>query len=147
MSGFLAMKAAGEAKADGMLSPSECEIALTSEEDVLIIDLRDSRDSVVSSAPPPRRYFFLAVADSYHPRRMRLQWVAGSVSASLGTLAFKADSTMPAEFKDPLIADRNKASPVIVTCALGGQAAIGAGMLKVRLVRLTTWVLYQGCHV
>jgi len=94
------MKAAGEAKADGQITPAETKAAIDAGK-VLVIDVRDTRD----------------------------EWVEGSVQASLGTLAFKADASM-ADFKDPAIADYPKSDPVIVTCALGGQAAIGAGILK-----------------
>jgi len=54
--------------------------------------------------------------------------VKGSHSASLGTLPFKA-STDLADFKDPVIADRDKSKLIIVNCALGGQALLGAKML------------------
>ena len=54
--------------------------------------------------------------------------IPGSYSASLGTLVFKA-STDLAEFKDPKIADLPKDNPILVTCALGGQAKIGAKIL------------------
>ena len=54
--------------------------------------------------------------------------IPGSHSASLGTLPFKA-STDLAEFKDPVIADRAKDAPIIVNCALGGQAKLGAKLL------------------
>ena len=39
----MAMKAAGEAKADGLLSPAECEAALKDPK-TLLIDLRDAGD-------------------------------------------------------------------------------------------------------
>ena len=52
----------------------------------------------------------------------------GSYNASLGTLVFKA-STDLADFKDPKIADRPKDGLIIVNCALGGQAKLGAGLL------------------
>ena len=41
---------------------------------------------------------------------------------------FKADAGL-ADFKDTKIADRDKAAPILVTCALGGQAKLGAGIL------------------
>jgi rhodanese-related sulfurtransferase len=81
MSGFLAMKAAGEAKADGQLSPVESKAAMDAGK-VLVIDVRDTRD----------------------------EWVEGSISASLGTLAFKADASL-ADFKDAAIADYPKSDP------------------------------------
>ena len=54
--------------------------------------------------------------------------IPGAYNASLGTLFFKADATME-EFKDPKIADLPKDNPILVTCALGGQAKIGAKIL------------------
>mmetsp|Transcript_9489 Transcript_9489/g.16904 ORF Transcript_9489/g.16904 Transcript_9489/m.16904 type:complete len:138 (+) Transcript_9489:77-490(+) len=54
--------------------------------------------------------------------------VPGTHSASLGTLPFKADAAM-ADFKDPKIADRPKEDPILVTCALGGQAKLAAKLL------------------
>ena len=54
--------------------------------------------------------------------------VPGSYNASLGTLPFKADAGMT-DFKDPKIADLPKDTPIIVTCALGGQALLGAKIL------------------
>ncbi|CAE8677540.1 unnamed protein product [Polarella glacialis] len=54
--------------------------------------------------------------------------VPGTYSASLGTLHFKADTAMP-DFKDPKIADLPKDNPILVTCALGGQAKLGAKLL------------------
>ena len=54
--------------------------------------------------------------------------IPGAYSASLGTLPFKASTDLP-EFKDPKIADRKKSALIVVTCALGGQAKLGAKLL------------------
>lgn len=54
--------------------------------------------------------------------------VPGTYNASLGTLPFKADASLT-EFKDPKISDRPKDDPILVTCALGGQAKLGAKLL------------------
>uniref|UniRef100_A0A7S2IGR4 Rhodanese domain-containing protein n=1 Tax=Alexandrium andersonii TaxID=327968 RepID=A0A7S2IGR4_9DINO len=54
--------------------------------------------------------------------------VPGTHSASLGTLIFKASTDHP-DFKDPKIADLPKDNPIVVTCALGGQALVGAKLL------------------
>merc|ERR1711972_543955 len=45
-----------------------------------------------------------------------------------GTLFFKASTDLP-DFKDPKIADRPKDAPILVNCALGGQAKLGARVL------------------
>ena len=53
-----------------------------------------------------------------------------ATSASLGTLVFKADIGMKdAGFADPKIAERPKDGLIVVTCALGGQAKLGAKVL------------------
>ena len=54
--------------------------------------------------------------------------IPGAYNASLGTIVFKADAAMP-DFKDPKVADRPKDGLVVVTCALGGQAKLGAKVL------------------
>ena len=56
--------------------------------------------------------------------------IPGAYSASLGTLVFKADIGMKdAGFADPKIAERPKDGLIVVTCALGGQAKLGAKVL------------------
>tara|TARA_B100000123_G_C25485892_1_gene321307 strand:- start:13 stop:405 length:393 start_codon:yes stop_codon:yes gene_type:complete len=54
--------------------------------------------------------------------------VKGAVNISLGTLYYKADESVPEDFKDHRIQDRNK--KVVVTCSLGLCAAIGGKLLK-----------------
>ena len=54
--------------------------------------------------------------------------VEGAVNISLGTLYYKADESVPEDFKDHRIQDRNK--KVVVTCSLGLCAAIGGKLLK-----------------
>ena len=54
--------------------------------------------------------------------------IKGSHCASLGTLPFKASQDLE-DFKDPVIADRPKDKLIIVNCALGGQAKLGAKLL------------------
>jgi len=53
--------------------------------------------------------------------------VPGAVAISLGTLGFKADTTMPAEMQHPELGDHDR--PIVVTCTLGAMAALGAKML------------------
>ena len=56
--------------------------------------------------------------------------IPGAYNASLGTLVFKADIGMKdAGFADPTIAERAKDALIVVTCALGGQAKLGAKVL------------------
>lgn len=54
--------------------------------------------------------------------------VDGAINVSLGTLYYKADDSVPEDFKDNRIQDRNK--KVVVTCGLGMCAAIGGKVLK-----------------
>jgi len=43
-------------------------------------------------------------------------------------LPIRADLELPEELRNPELADRNR--PILVTCGLGGQAALGAYLLK-----------------
>lgn len=54
--------------------------------------------------------------------------VEGAINVSLGTLYYKADDSVPDDFKDKRIQDRDK--KVVVTCGLGLCAAIGGKVLK-----------------
>jgi rhodanese-related sulfurtransferase len=54
--------------------------------------------------------------------------VDGAINISLGTLYYKADDSVPDDFKDSRIQNRDK--KVVVTCGLGMCAAIGGKVLK-----------------
>jgi rhodanese-related sulfurtransferase len=54
--------------------------------------------------------------------------IPSSVNISLGMLPIRADLELPEQLRDERLADRNR--PVIVTCGAGGQAALGAYILK-----------------
>lgn len=54
--------------------------------------------------------------------------IPSSVNISLGMLPIRADLELPEELRNPELADRNR--PILVTCGLGGQAALGAYLLK-----------------
>ncbi|WP_123042411.1 rhodanese-like domain-containing protein [Cohnella candidum] len=54
--------------------------------------------------------------------------IPSSKNISLGMLGIRADLELPEHFRDPDLADRNR--PVLVTCGAGGQAALGAYLLK-----------------
>eukprot|EP00413_Alexandrium_margalefii_P015112 CAMPEP_0204526344 /NCGR_PEP_ID=MMETSP0661-20131031/8389_1 /ASSEMBLY_ACC=CAM_ASM_000606 /TAXON_ID=109239 /ORGANISM="Alexandrium margalefi, Strain AMGDE01CS-322" /LENGTH=156 /DNA_ID=CAMNT_0051532185 /DNA_START=73 /DNA_END=543 /DNA_ORIENTATION=+ len=101
-SGFLAKVQEAEAAlgAANILEPAAAKAMIETTPKALLLDVQDPGNS-----PLP-----------------------GSHSASLGKLFFKA-STDLADFKDAKIADRPKDDPIIVNCALGGQAAIGAKLL------------------
>jgi len=54
--------------------------------------------------------------------------IPSSVNISLGMLPIRADLELPEHLREPRLADRNR--PVLVTCGAGGQAALGAYLLK-----------------
>lgn len=54
--------------------------------------------------------------------------IPGGVNISLGMLPIRADLELPENLRDPRLADRNR--PIITTCGAGGQAALGAYILK-----------------
>jgi len=69
----------------------------------LIIDVRDKDDIVASGIVP------------------------GAVPISLGTLGFKADTTMPEAMQHPELGDHDR--EIVVTCTLGAMASLGAKLL------------------
>ena len=87
-----------------VLTTEEAKAAIDSSDGALIIDVRDAGDLAGTGVIP------------------------GSVNISLGTLFYKADQTMPDGVKDERLAD--KSQQIFVTCALGGQASITAGILS-----------------
>ncbi len=54
--------------------------------------------------------------------------IPSSVNISLGMLPIRADLELPDHFRDERLADRSRT--VIITCGAGGQAALGAYVLK-----------------
>ncbi len=54
--------------------------------------------------------------------------IPSSVNISLGILPIRADLLVPEHLRDERLSDRNR--PVIITCGAGGQAALGAYLLK-----------------
>jgi len=94
--------AAGQANAK-VLSISEAKAAIDANAGALIIDVRDAADLSATGVIP------------------------GSTHISLGTLFYKADQGMPEGIRDAKLAD--KSQKIFVTCALGGQASIAAGVL------------------
>ena len=94
---------AGQANAN-VLNITEAKAAIDASEGALIIDVRDGDDLSATGVIP------------------------GTTHISLGTLFYKADQTMPEGVRDDRLAD--KAQTIFVTCALGGQASIAAGVLS-----------------
>lgn len=54
--------------------------------------------------------------------------IPGAINVPLGVLPIKADQDLPESVRDERLQDRSQ--PVMVTCAAGGQAALGAKMLQ-----------------
>lgn len=87
-----------------VLTTAEAQAEINASDNGLIIDVRDAGDLAGTGVIP------------------------GSINISLGTLFYKADQTMPDGVKDERLAD--KSQKIFVTCALGGQASIAAGILS-----------------
>lgn len=54
--------------------------------------------------------------------------IPGSLNVPLGMLPIKADQELPEAMREPKLQDRDQ--EIVVTCAAGGQAALGAKTLK-----------------
>lgn len=87
-----------------MVSPQEAQQRMQADPNTLIVDVRDAEDIRASGAIP------------------------GVHHASLGTLLYKADPSMPENYRDAAFSDQER--PIIVTCAVGGMASIAAKELS-----------------
>ncbi len=86
-----------------VVSPQEAQRRIQESSNTLVVDVRQSD----------------ALGDACIP---------GSINVPLGVLPIKADTELPKDVTDERLQDRDQ--PVIVTCGAGGQAALGAKMLK-----------------
>lgn len=86
------------------ISSAEAREKMKENPDTLVIDVQDAKDAGACGLIP------------------------SSVNISLGMLPIRADLELPEHLREPRLADRNK--PVIVTCGAGGQASLGAYLLK-----------------
>lgn len=99
------MQRVEEAQAEvPMISVDEARRRLEAEPNAVVIDVRDAADIRASGIIPGARH------------------------VSLGTLLFKADHSLPAEWQDPVFADKDR--PIITTCEIGPMASIAAKELK-----------------
>jgi len=99
------MQMVGEAKAEvPSVSPQDVQAKLDGGSKPLVIDVREPEGVKETGAIPT------------------------SVNVPLGMLPIKADQELPEAMRDERLQDREQ--EVIVTCAAGGQAALGAKMLK-----------------
>jgi rhodanese-related sulfurtransferase len=95
----------GEAKENvAGISSAEAKQKLEANPETLVIDVQDAADAGACGLIP------------------------SGINISLGMLPIRADLELPENLREPQLADRNR--PVIVTCGAGGQAALGAYLLK-----------------
>lgn len=87
-----------------MVSPQEAQQRMQDDPNTLMLDVRDSEQIRQSGAIP------------------------GLHHASLGTLLYKADHSMPDNYRDEAFSDKDR--PIIVTCNVGAMASIAAKELK-----------------
>ena len=85
-----------------VITPAEAKQRMEQDPDTMVIDVRDAGARAGTGVIP------------------------GSTNISLGTLPIKADQELDA--RDPRLQDRSR--PIIMTCGVGGQASLGAKMLK-----------------
>jgi rhodanese-related sulfurtransferase len=100
---FMQMAEAAMAEVDG-ISVEESKRRVDEDPNALIIDVQDAAEL---------SEFGLA---------------SGGQNISLGNLPVKADTELPADWTDPGLQDRSR--QIIVTCAMGPNAARGAKLLK-----------------
>ncbi|CAH0345290.1 rhodanese-like domain-containing protein [Bacillus sp. CECT 9360] len=86
------------------ISSAEAREKMKENPDTLVIDVQDAKDAGACGLIP------------------------SSANISLGMLAIRADLELPEHLREPRLADRNR--PVIITCGAGGQASLGAYLLK-----------------
>ena len=87
-----------------MLSPQELSESIKNDPNTLVLDVRDRDDLNLTGI------------------------IDGSENVSMGTLYFKADHSMPAEFQAECLADKDR--PIVTTCTLGLVASIAAKTLR-----------------
>lgn len=94
----------------------------TAKENVSGISSADAREKIKSNP----NTFVIDVQDAADAGACGL--IPSSANISLGMLPIRADLELPERMRDERLADRNR--PVLVTCGAGGQAALGAYILK-----------------
>ena len=87
-----------------LVKPKELNERLQADPNTLVLDIRDAGDLNLTGI------------------------IEGSENVSMGTLFFKADHTMPAEYQADCLADKDR--PIVTTCTLGAVASIAAKTLK-----------------
>jgi len=87
-----------------LVSPTELNKRLSEDSNTLVLDIRDAGDLNLTGI------------------------IEGSENVSMGTLFFRADHTLPAEYQAECLADKDR--PIVTTCTLGAVASIAAKTLK-----------------
>jgi rhodanese-related sulfurtransferase len=100
---FKDMVAAARADVPG-LKPDEARQKMRENPNTLVIDVQDAVDAGACGLIP------------------------GGINISLGMLPIRADLELPEALRSKELQDRSR--PVLVTCGAGGQAALGAQLLK-----------------
>ncbi len=100
---FMQMAEEAMAKVDG-LSADDTHKRAEQDSNVLVVDVRDAADVPSTGL------------------------AAGGLNISLGMLPVKADLELPDEWREVALQDRSR--PIVVTCQLGPNGAIGASLLK-----------------
>jgi rhodanese-related sulfurtransferase len=100
---FMDRVAAAQAEAP-VIGVAEARRRLQEEPNTLVVDVRDERDLRATGVIP------------------------GTHHVSLGTLLYKADHSLPEDWRDPALADKDR--PIITTCGIGAMASIAAKELK-----------------
>jgi rhodanese-related sulfurtransferase len=100
---FRDMVEEGRQAADAIISPEEAQKKLQSDPKVLLLDMREPTDRAGTT-------------------------IAQAINIPLGMLPLKADTQLPEAFREAKLQDRS--TPIITTCGAGGQAALGAKILK-----------------
>jgi rhodanese-related sulfurtransferase len=86
------------------VTPTDVRQQMQQDPRTLVIDVRDAADIAETGTVP------------------------GAINISLGSLTYKADNEVPADWREPQLADRSR--PIITTCILGPMGALGGKLLK-----------------
>ncbi|MDN4618725.1 rhodanese-like domain-containing protein [Paenibacillus sp. PsM32] len=86
------------------VSSEEARKKINAQPETFIIDVQDAKDAGACGLIP------------------------SSANITLGMLPIRADLQLPEELRDGRLSDRSR--PILVTCGAGGQAALGAYLLK-----------------
>lgn len=100
---FMQMAEAAMAQVEG-ISAQEARKRSEKDSNVLLLDVRDASDIASTGL------------------------AAGGLNISLGMLPVKADLELPEEWREAGLQDRSR--PVVTTCQIGPNGAIGASLLK-----------------